>query len=204
MIFQDLSSLGSVKDFLALLNKSSFDKKSYQQLEDYLERLNQKQLADEVFRNERQSEIEENYAPIKWYDLWKTPFKWFLNLSGWLTGYGRSNNRILELSLFIIFFGALWFNPSYLQSGRAFPKLENRQLLRLLLSLDIFLPNVPQKVTELTKFPRIELGLENSWQPPKNLKLLNAYVLVHKVAGWLLFVMLFPLAVQFIKKFLEG
>jgi hypothetical protein len=204
MVFQDLSSLGYVKDFLDLLNKSSFDKKSYQQLEDYLERHNQKKLADEIFRNERQRELEVNYAPIKWYDHWKTPVKWFLNLSGWLTGYGRSNNRILELTLLIIFFGTLWFNPSYLQSGRAFPKLENRKLLRLLLSLDFFLPNVPQKVTDLTNFPRIELGLENFWQPPPNSKLLNAYVWVHQAAGYLLFVMLFPVAFQFIKKFIGG
>jgi hypothetical protein len=70
--------------------------------------------------------------------------------------------------------------------------------------LDFFLPNVPQKVTDLTNFPRIELGLENFWQPPPNSKLLNAYVWVHQAAGYLLFVMLFPVAFQFIKKFIGG
>lgn len=197
LVFQDLSSLGYVKDFLDLLNKSSFDKKSYLQLEDYLKRQNQNELADDVFKNEQQREIE---------DRWKNwpVIKWFKYRYGWLTGYGRSYYRILELSLLVIFFGALWLNPDHFQSGRAFPNLENRKLLRLLLSFDIFLPNVPQKVTDLTKFPRIELGLENSWQPPKNFRLLNAYVWVHKTAGVLLFIMLFPAFYQFIKKFLEG
>jgi hypothetical protein len=197
LVVQDLSSLGYVNDFLELLNKSSFDKKSYLQLEDYLKRQNQNDLADDVFKYEQQREVE---------DSWKNwPFikrsKYFY---GWLTGYGRSNYRILVLSLFVILFGSLWFNPDYLQSGRALPQLKNRFLLRLLLSLDIFLPNVPQKVTDLTKFPRIELGLENAWEAPKNIKLLNAYVWVQKTTGWLLFLMLFPVGYQFVKKFLEG
>ena len=198
------------QNLLTLLHNSPFDSKSYTQLVDYLERTNQNDKADEVFIKMKRREVVEKCA---WWD----PCCWYKLIVGWSNGYGRDRFRVVWLSLVVIAVGCFVFNDEYLQpddSQEKDPsKDKNPLMLRFLLSLDFFLPMLPQnilnllpqKLADMLPYRGFELGYENSWKPPGRNVIRQAYIVMHKMFGWLFFSLAsIRTLVQIIDKFLFG
>ncbi len=177
------------KDLIRLIDDSHFDAKNYRQLEEYFRQRGQEDLATEVYIKMNDRELEQ---AEKWY--WKpwNWIKWFF--WGWPTGYGSKQIRVLYISLGIILMGAVIYNPKYLKSEHSFANFKNPTLLRLLLSVDIFLPKVPQKLAEIIKFSGFDLGIAQAWQPPT--RALWGFWQFQKLIGFIIVISFFPTLIK--------
>ncbi|MFZ5449273.1 MAG: hypothetical protein ACOZFS_11615 [Thermodesulfobacteriota bacterium] len=172
-------------DLIRLIEDSQFDPKNYRQLEEYFKQRGQEDLATEVYIKMNDRELEQTE---QWY--WK-PLNWIYWLFyGWPTGYGSKKTRVLYISLGIMLLGAVIFNPKYLKSEHSFANVKNPALLRLLLSVDIFLPKVPQKLAEIIKFSGLDLGIAQAWQPPT--RALWVFCQFQKLIGFVIVIAFFP------------
>ena len=128
----------------------------------------------------------------KWY--WK-PWNWVTWFFwGWPTGYGSKQIRVLYISLGIILMGAVIYNPKYLKSEHSFANIKNPALLRLLLSADIFLPKVPQKLAGIIKFSGLDMGIAQAWQPPT--RALWVFWQFQKLVGFIIVISFLPTLIK--------
>jgi uncharacterized protein YjbI with pentapeptide repeats len=175
LIYQGLSAGEGPLDWqklLAWINRSRFDTRNYSQLEDYFRHGGYKDRADEVYIEGKRRETTQ-----KWWH----PYN-LATLIFWdgLAGYGKKPARTLWVSLFIVFIGALVFDPknfdpSFLGGWGWLLQGDRRKTLavRLFLSLDEFLPGV-------------DLGLAKLWQISRISFPELMYYHFHKIAGWVL------------------
>ncbi len=172
-------------DLIRLIDDSKFDPKNYRQLEEYFKQRGQDNLATEVYikMNDRELGQAENW----YWKIWNW-VKWFF--WGWPTGYGRKQYRVLLISLSIILLGVILFNPKHLKSEHSFEKITNPIMLRLLLSVDIFLPKVHQKLAGIIKFSGLDLGIAQAWQPPN--RALWVFCQFEKLIGFIIVIAFFP------------
>jgi hypothetical protein len=166
----DSDKLNKVDSLLILVEKSAFNPQNYIQLENYCKRTGQPDWADTVFITMKDREL----ASMSWYNPWRG-FEWLF--WGRLTGYGRHPSRAFGVGLLIIALGTFFFNPRYLQ-GRESPRFlinltgkHHLALLRLLISLDQFVPAMNLKVAE-------------KWQPPGVLTWF--WLKFQAISGWVL------------------
>jgi len=199
LAFRNLSP-DSFKDYLHFINSSKINAKIYQQTEEYFKRLGRDDLADEVFIQMHRHKLEQ----YSWYD----PRPWLY----WIfwdipTGYGRKKLRLLWVALFFISMGAVAFDPKYLdlESEQSLKKIRNPYILRLLLSLDFFLPKLPQKVAVFIKYPGLDLGVAKEWRHPEPMPhRLWLYWQIHRIFGTIIVVAAFPALIKLIQSLIEG
>jgi uncharacterized protein YjbI with pentapeptide repeats len=199
LAFRNLSP-DSFTDYLRFINSSKINSKIYRQTEEYFKRIGREDLADEVYIQMHRHELEQ----YSWYD----PRPWIY----WIfwdipTGYGRKKLRLLWLALAFITMGAAAFDPKYLdlESEQSLKKIKNPYILRLLLSIDIFLPKLPQKVAAFIRYPGLDLGVAKAWRPPEPMPhRLWLYWQIHRIFGTIIVVAAFPAIIKLIQSLIEG
>lgn len=188
--FKDLETY-DYKAFVKLFNKSCFNPNSYVQLEDYFKRTERHNLADKVYIAKKERELQE-YA-------WYNPVRWALLIFwGLPTGFGHAKIRVFWLSLIVILLGMTVFNDEYLTKDRKFTKIKNRFFQRFMLSVDLFLPKVPQKWSGLLKFSGIDLGVAKDWHPATIPRPLWWYLQIHKTLGFIISIIFVPTLIKLI------
>jgi hypothetical protein len=160
------------RKLLVWLNRSRFDSRSYNQLEEFFKRGGYGDRADEIFIQANRRQTME-----KW---WRPTNLATLIFWDFLTGYGRRPSRTFWISLTIVIIGCFVFDPKMFESSY----LENwkwlsqgtrfrEMVIRFFLSLDEFLPGV-------------DLGLAKLWQISRISFSRLLYYHFHKISGWIL------------------
>ena len=147
---------------LEWVERSSYYKRNYLDLQDYLNRTGQERQADEAFIAMKRWELSNWWGGLGNPLTWPTLVFWDLGV-----GYGRKPLRIVWIALAFVIVGAVFFKPQYLE-GVDWPV--NQTLRRLALSLDIFTPSL------------FNMGMEAKWHPPKTLGL-QRFIFIHRLIG---------------------
>jgi len=168
----DPKTTGDWEPLLQWLQHSRFNPQNYAQLEDYFRRCGRQGWADTVFIAGRRRALE--FQPSPWRRA-MVRFFW-----DFLTRYGRKPGRTLWASLLVVLLGAFWFDPRlinpevtsgwpWLASAGLLPSL----VLRLLLSLNQFLPGIDLGLAKELQLSRLDLAT-------------LLYLQFHRFCGWLL------------------
>jgi hypothetical protein len=99
------------------------------------------------------------------------------------------------------------FDPRYLDLEKepSLKKIKSPYILRLLLSLDFFLPKLPQKVASFIKYPGLDLGVADAWTHPEPMPhRLWLYWQIHRIFGTIIVIAAFPAIIKLIQNLIEG
>jgi hypothetical protein len=144
-------------------------------------------LANETFIKGKRREYISN---------WWNPVNWLV-LIFWdgLAGYGRKPGRTFGLSILIIFIGAYFFDPRFLEI-KSIKKwkwfsdislLNNERFINLLKEKNFYKYISLRFILSLDRFlPGVNLGLAKSWEPDNIEYKIWLYWHIHKILGWIL------------------
>jgi len=139
---------------LAWVGKSALHSQGYLELEKYYARSGQQYWAEKAFLARKDREL----AQMSWYKAWPLWLVWGS------VGYGREPGNALFYSLIIIVIGAFFYSPQLLKQ-EVYDSWEKwlttrfkSALVRLLLSLDQFLPIVNLGLAQELDLTKVSLG----------------------------------------------
>jgi hypothetical protein len=168
ILVKDPNKPNGFQALLGLVSRASFNPQNYLELESFCKRSGHAVWADDVYIAMKDRDL----AQLDWWNpsRWLVWFFW-----GVLAGYGRAPLRVIWLGLAIVFLGAVLFNPRHMEGDRMPPdgKKLRRLLLRILISLDQFLPAVNMRLAE-------------HWKAKENPYPIWLYFTVERVLGWIL------------------
>jgi hypothetical protein len=166
LVFEEIDVHGSENnkvDFISLLERSPFERQSYQRLEDYYNRLGYPSFADYVFIKVNQRERREH---LTWMH-----YRWWWN--GFLdifVLYGRDPLRAAGWCLLIVILGYFVFRKKEKMKMLVETEWPYRPFLY---SLDLFLPLV-------------DLGYARRWEPTPERRAARVYAKIHQYLAWIL------------------
>jgi uncharacterized protein YjbI with pentapeptide repeats len=140
---------------LAWVDKSAFNPQDYLELEKYYTRSGQQYWADQAYLAMKYREL----AQMSWFKAWLLWLVWGS------VGYGREPGNALFYGLILIVIGAFFYSPQLLKK-EVYEAWETRltttrfksALVRLLLSLDQFLPGLNLGWAQELDFTKVSLG----------------------------------------------
>ncbi|MDB6112080.1 MAG: hypothetical protein JWR69_3830 [Pedosphaera sp.] len=141
---------------------SAYSADVFSGLDDYYRRLGYPRQANLFFRGLKEREREEVLGGPAW--LWSFFLDWFV-------GYGRSPERALLWSVFIVAIGCLVFRP-----GRMEPQKDeyvSRKYSPFWYSMDVYLPVIKLHDAEI-------------WKPKEECVLAHVWRRIHTILGWAL------------------